>query len=208
MAAWIIPAIQAAGLLLSWQAQQDQSRKQQSQYNAQAAEYRRYANEQYKITQKKMGNIRLQSLRKQDELKVLGQLRGHEIKIQGRRATAALSAETATAGAVVGYGTPGQIEFEQVLTANRASANMVNSANLQAHNLKVSTTRQLEIMQDSATLAKSSMEAKAGWATASAAALEASRLIEGAGTLLTGTGTMVQTQYMMPETQRLSWFRP
>jgi len=109
---------------------------------------------------------------------------------------------------VVGYGTPGQIEFEQVLTANRASANMVNSANLQAHNLKVSTKRQLEIMQDSAELAKSSMEARAGWATASAAALEASRLIEGAGTLLTGTGTMVQTQYMMPETHRLSWFRP
>ena len=154
-----------------------------------------------------MGNIRLQSLRKQDELKVLGQLRGHEIKIQGRRATAALSAETATAGAVVGYGTPGQIEFEQVLTANRASANMVNSANLQAHNLKVSTNRQLEIMQDSAELAKSSMVAKAEWATASAASLEASRLIEGAGTLLTGTGTMAQTQYMMPEKQRLSWFR-
>ena len=61
MPPWIIPVIQAAGLLLSWQSQQDQSRQQQSQYNAQAAEYRRYANEQYKITQKKMGNLRLQS---------------------------------------------------------------------------------------------------------------------------------------------------
>ena len=208
MAWWVVPLIQATGLLLSWQAQQQQSRQQQSQYNAQAAEYRRYANEQYKITQKKMGFIRLQSLRKEDELRVLGQLRGHEIKIQGRRATSAISAETGSSGAVVGYGTPGQIEFEQVLTANRASANMVNSANLKAHNLQVSTSRQLEIMQDSAELARTSMVAKAEWATAAAAAKEASRLIEGAGTLLTGTGTMVQTQYKMPVDQRIPWFRP
>ena len=207
MAAWVVPLIQAVGLLMSWQSQQNQSRDQQSQLNAQAAEYTRYANEQYRINQKKMGNLRLQSLRKQDELRVLGQLQGHEIKIQGRRAVSALSAETGSSGAVVGYGTPGQIEFEQVLTANRASANMVNRANLTAHNLEVSTNRQLDVMQDSATLAKSSMLAKAKWATASAAALEASRLIEGAGTLLTGTGTMVQTQYMMPEKQRLDWFR-
>ena len=206
MSYWV-PIIQGIGLLLSWQAQQQQSSAQQSQYAAQAAEYTRYANEQYRINQKKMGNLRLQSLRKQDELRVLGQLQGHEIKIQGRRAVSALSAETGSSGAVVGYGTPGQIEFEQVLTANRASANMVNRANLTAHNLEVSTTRQLDIMQDSAELAKSSMMAKAKWATASAAALEASRLIEGAGTLLTGTGTMVQTQYMMPEKQRLDWFR-
>jgi len=206
MSYWV-PIIQAVGLLMSWQSQQNQSRDQQSQLNAQAAEYTRYANEQYKINQKKMGNLRLQSLRKQDELRVLGQLQGHEIKIQGRRATAYISAQTGSSGAVVGYGTPGQIEFEQVLTANRASANMVNRANLTAHNLEVSTNRQLDVMQDSATLAKSSMLAKAKWATASAAALEASRLIEGAGTLLTGTGTMVQTQYMMPEKQRLPWFR-
>ena len=206
MSYWV-PIIQAVGLLMSWQSQQNQSRDQQSQLNAQAAEYTRYANEQYRINQKKMGNLRLQSLRKQDELRVLGQLQGHEIKIQGRRAVSALSAETGSSGAVVGYGTPGQIEFEQVLTANRASANMVNRANLTAHNLEVSTNRQLDVMQDSATLAKSSMVAKAKWATASAAALEASRLIEGAGTLLTGTGTMVQTQYMMPEKQRLDWFR-
>ena len=206
MSYWV-PIIQAVGLLMAWQSQQNQSRDQAAQYNAQAAEYTRYANEQYKINQKKMGNLRLQSLRKQDELRVLGQLQGHEIKIQGRRAVSALSAETGSSGAVVGYGTPGQIEFEQVLTANRASANMVNRANLTAHNLEVSTNRQLDVMQDSATLAKSSMVAKAKWATASAAALEASRLIEGAGTLLTGTGTMVQTQYMMPEKQRLDWFR-
>ena len=206
MSYWV-PIIQAVGLLMSWQSQQQQSRDQQSQYASQAAEYTRYANEQYRINQKKMGNLRLQSLRKQDELRVLGQLQGHEIKIQGRRAVSALSAETGSSGAVVGYGTPGQIEFEQVLTANRASANMVNRANLTAHNLEVSTNRQLDVMQDSATLAKSSMIAKAKWATASAAALEASRLIEGAGTLLTGTGTMVQTQYMMPEKQRLDWFR-
>ena len=206
MGYWV-PIIQGIGLLLSWQAQQQQSRDQQSQYAAQAAEYTRYANEQYRINQKKMGNLRLQSLRKQDELRVLGQLQGHEIKIQGRRATAYISAQTGSSGAVVGYGTPGQIEFEQVLTANRASANMVNRANLTAHNLEVSTDRQLDVMQDSAELAKSSMLAKAKWATASAAALEASRLIEGAGTLLTGTGTMVQTQYMMPEKERLDWFR-
>jgi hypothetical protein len=44
MGYWV-PIIQGIGLLLSWQAQQQQSRDQQSQYAAQAAEYTRYANE-------------------------------------------------------------------------------------------------------------------------------------------------------------------
>ena len=196
MGAWVVPAIQATGVILSLWAQDKANRQRQSQYNAQAAEYRRYAEAQYKITQKKMGMIRTQSLKKQDEIQALGQIRAHQIKIQGQRATASISAATGSSGAVVGYGTPGQLEFQQMLLSTKAQ-----------NNLKVKTNRQIDIMQDSADLARSSMYAKASWADSAAAATEASRLISGAGTLLTGMGTIAQTQYMMPENQRISYFR-
>jgi len=207
MGAWVVPAIQATGVILSLWAQDKANRQRQSQYNAQAAEYRRYAEAQYKITQKKMGMIRTQSLKKQDEIQALGQIRAHQIKIQGQRATASISAATGSSGAVVGYGTPGQLEFQQMLLSTKAQNNVMNQANLTAHNLKVKTNRQIDIMQDSADLARSSMYAKASWADSAAAATEASRLISGAGTLLTGMGTIAQTQYMMPENQRISYFR-
>ena len=207
MAAWVVPAIQTAAVILTLYGQDKANRQRQSQYNAQAAEYRRYAEAQYKITQKKMGMIRTQSLRKQDEIKALGQIQSEQIQVAGRRARGDITVQTAASNAVVGYGTPGQLEFQQMLMTNKASANVKNQANLTAHNLKVKTDRQIDIMQDSADLARSSMYAKASWADSSAAATEASRLIEGTGTLLTGMGTIAQTQYMMPEEHRLSYFR-
>ena len=202
-----LAVVQGAGLLMQYEAQQRQSRQAQSQYNAQAAEYRRYAEAQYKITQKKMGMIRTQSLRKQDEIKALGQIQADQIQMAGKSAVADISVQTAASGAVVGYGTPGQLEFQQMLLTNKASANVQNQANLTAHNLKVKTDRQIDIMQDSADLARSSMYAKAEWAESAAAAKEASRLIEGAGTLLTGTGTIIGTQYNLPNDQRISYLQ-
>jgi len=207
MGAWVVPAIQTAAVILSLYGQDKANRQRQSQYDSQAAEYRRYAEAQYKITQKKMGMIKTQSIRKQDELKAIGQIRSQQIKMQGERAVGVISAATGSSGAVVGYGTPGQLEFQQMLLSTKAQNNVMNQANLTAHNLKVKTNRQIEIMKDSADLARSSMYAKASWADSSSAALEASRLISGAGTLLTGMGTMAQTQYMMPENQRIPWFR-
>ena len=207
MGAWVVPAIQTAAVILSLYGQDKANRQRQSQYSSQAREYRRYAEAQYKITQKKMGMIRTQSLRKQDEIKALGQIQADQIQMAGRRATGDITVQTAASNAVVGYGTPGQLEFQQMLMTNKASANVKNQANLTAHNLKVKTDRQIDIMQDSADLARSSMYAKASWADSAAAATEASRLIEGTGTLLTGMGTIAQTQYVMPEEHRLSYFR-
>ena len=204
---WWVPVVQTAAIVYSIYNQDQANRQRQSQYNAQAAEYRRYAEAQYKITQKKMGLIRTQSLRKQDEIKAIGQIQANQIQMAGKSAVADISVQTAASGAVVGYGTPGQLEFQQMLLTNKASANVQNQANLTAHNLKVKTDRQIDIMQDSADLARSSMYAKASWAESAAAATEASRLIEGTGTLLTGMGTIAQTQYMMPNEQRLSYFQ-
>lgn len=207
MPAWVVPAIQAAATIYTIYSQDQANRQRQSQYSSQAREYRRYAEAQYKITQKKMGLIRTQSLRKQDEIKAIGQIQADQIQMSGKSAVADISVQTAASGAVVGYGTPGQLEFQQMLMTNKASANVQNQANLTAHNLKVKTDRQIDIMQDSADLARSSMYAKASWADSAAAATEASRLIEGTGTLLTGMGTIAQTQYVMPEEHRLSYFR-
>ena len=204
---WWVPVIQTAATIYTIWSQDQANRQRSSQYAAQAREYRRYAEAQYKITQKKMGMIRTQSLRKQDEIKAIGQIQANQIQMSGKSAVADISVQTAASGAVVGYGTPGQLEFQQMLMTNKASANVQNQANLTAHNLKVKTDRQIDIMQDSADLARSSMYAKASWAESAAAATEASRLISGAGTLLTGMGTIAQTQYMMPENQRIPWFR-
>ena len=126
MGAWVVPAIQATGIILSLWAQDKANRQRQSQYNAQAAEYRRYAEAQYKITQKKMGMIKTQSIRKQDELKAIGQIRSQQIKMQGKRAVGAISAATGSSGAVVGYGTPGQLEFQQMLMTTKAQNNVIN----------------------------------------------------------------------------------
>ena len=207
MPAWVVPAIQAAATIYTIYSQDQANRQRQSQYSSQAREYRRYAEAQYKITQKKMGLIRTQSLRKQDEIKAIGQIQADQIQMSGKSAVADISVQTAASGAVVGYGTPGQLEFQQMLMTNKASANVQNQANLTAHNLKVKTDRQIDIMQDSADLARSSMYAKAEWAESAAAAKEASRLIEGAGTLLTGTGTIIGTQYNLPNDQRISYLQ-
>ena len=202
-----LAVVQGAGLLMQYEAQQRQSRQAQSQYNAQATEYRRYAEAQYKITQKKMGMIQSQSLRKQDEIKALGHIRAEQIQIAGERARGDITTQTGDSGAVVGYGTPGLLQYQQMLTSTNASRSQINQANLTAHNLKVKTNRQIDIMQDSADLARSSMYAKAEWAESAAAAKEASRLIEGAGTLLTGTGTIIGTQYNLPNDQRISYLQ-
>ena len=204
---WWVPVIQTAATIYTIYSQDQANRQRSSQYSSQAREYRRYAEAQYKITQKKMGLIRTQSLRKQDEIKAIGQIQADQIQRSGKSAVADISVQTAASGAVVGYGTPGQVEFQQMLMTNKASANVQNQANLTAHNLKAKTDRQIDIMQDSADLARSSMYAKASWADSAAAATEASRLIEGTGTLLTGMGTIAQTQYVMPEEHRLSYFR-
>ena len=206
---WWVPVIQTAATIYTIYSQDQANRQRSSQYAAQAREYRRYAEAQYKITQKKMGMIRIQSLRKQDEIKAIGQIQANQIQMSGKSAVADISVQTAASGAVVGYGTPGQLEFQQMLMllSTKAQNNVMNQANLTAHNLKVKTNRQIDIMQDSADLARSSMYAKASWADSAAAATEASRLIEGTGTLLTGMGTIAQTQYVMPEEHRLSYFR-
>ena len=148
-----------------------------------------------------------QSLRKQDEIKALGHIRAEQIQIAGERARGDITTQTGDSGAVVGYGTPGLLEYQQMLTSTNASRSQINQANLTAHNLKVKTNRQIDIMQDSADLARSSMYAKAEWAESAAAAKEASRLIEGAGTLLTGTGTIIGTQYNLPNDQRISYLQ-